>query len=226
MAWLPLESNPEVMNKYLYNLGMPEKFQLVDVYGLDPDLLATVPQPVLAVLLLFPCSDKYDEHKTKQEAEIAKKGQVISDKVFYVKQIVTNACGTIALVHSVANNLEKIELKDGHLKQFLDTAKTLTPEERGEILEKAEGIINAHKEVALEGQTEAPEPNEPVNYHFVAFVQKDGHLYELDGRKSFPVNHGSTSEDSFLQDAAKICKEYMARDPDELHFTVVALTAA
>lgn len=226
MAWLPLESNPEVMNKYLYNLGMPEKYQLVDVYGLDPDLLATIPQPVLAVLLLFPSSEKYDEYKAKQEAEIAEKGQVVTDNIFYVKQIVTNACGTIALVHSVANNLEKIKLNDGHLKKFIETATSMNPDERGELLQKAEGIINAHKEVALEGQTEAPEPNEPVNYHFVAFVQKDGHLYELDGRKSFPVNHGSTAEDTFLQDAAQVCKEYMARDPEELHFTVVALTTA
>lgn len=28
-------------------------------------------------------------------------------------------------------------------------------------------------------QFQAPDPSEPVNFHFVAFVCKDGELYEL-----------------------------------------------
>lgn len=226
MSWLPLESNPDVMNKYLYSLGIPEKWQMVDVYGLDPELLATVPRPVLAVVLLFPYCDKYHEYKAVQEAEIGEKGQTVSENVYYLKQVVPNACGTIALIHSVANNVDKIQLEDGHLKQFLDDTKSLDPEDRGDLLLKAEGIINTHKELALEGQTKAPEENERVLYHFVAFVHKDGDLYELDGRKSFPINHGRTSDDTLLEDAAKVCKQYIDRDPEALFFTVVALTAA
>ncbi|RZF32430.1 hypothetical protein LSTR_LSTR001894 [Laodelphax striatellus] len=215
------------MNKFLTNLGMStEKWQISDVYGLDPDVLAIVPRPVLALIMLFPCSDKYEEYKNVQEEEITKKGQTVPSNLYFVKQYVHNACGTIALIHSVANNLDRIKLGDGHLKQFLDDSIAKTPEERGDLLQNSLGIINTHKELAQEGQTAAPQPTDPVAYHFVAFVHKDGNLFELDGRKSFPINHGSTTPDTLLEDAVKIVKQYIERDPDTLQFTLVSLAAA
>ena len=35
--------------------------------------------------------------------------------------------------------------------------------------------------------------------HFIALVSKGGHLYEMDGRKAGPVNHGPTTDASFLE---------------------------
>lgn len=111
------------------------------------------------------------------------------------------------------------------MKQFFDDSKSLSPHERGELLKKCEGIINIHKEVASEGQTTPPDDNEEVLHHYVAFVHKEGHLYELDGSRDFPINHGPSSEDTFLKDAAAVCRQYMNIDPETVTFTVVALTA-
>jgi ubiquitin carboxyl-terminal hydrolase L3 len=60
--------------------------------------------------------------------------------------------------------------------------------------------------------------------HFASLCSEvDGCLYELDGRKPGPVNHGATSPDTLLQDAVKVVSQFMARDPTELRFTIVAL---
>ncbi|KAF4530863.1 hypothetical protein B566_EDAN018700, partial [Ephemera danica] len=86
------------------SLGVPDKHQVVDVLGLDKEMLAMVPQPVLALMLLFPITEKYEEY-LKQHEEKAK-AEDVSDKVFFVKQTIRNSCGAIALIHSVANNTD------------------------------------------------------------------------------------------------------------------------
>ncbi|KAL2747730.1 ubiquitin carboxyl-terminal hydrolase [Vespula maculifrons] len=207
MAWIPLESNPEVMTKFLHKLGVPEQWNMIDIYGLEPDLLAVVPRPVLAVILLYPESVKTEvQNKEDEETKSKDNGKDRPDGVYHMKQIISNACGTVALIHSVANNMEEINLKEGFLKSFLDDSKDLSFAERGELL--------------------APEEDTPVYYHFVAFVQKNGTLYELDGRKLAPVDHGPTTRETLLEDSVRVCKEYMARDPSEMRFTVVALAAS
>ena len=61
---------------------------------------------------------------------------------------------------------------------------------------------------------------------FISFVACDGCLYELDGRKSGPVNHGATTAETLLQDAVKVIQGFMQRDPDAVQFNMVALGPA
>lgn len=225
-TWIPLESNPEVMTKLLHKFGVPNEWYIVDVYGLEPDLLALVPKPVVAVILLYPLRKEEDNSKEDTETVKEKEENVSSSSdpdVYHMKQYIHNACGTIALIHGIANNLDSINLQGGFLKKFLDDSKNLSFTQRGELLLNSFEISVTHKELAQEGQTEAPNEETPVYHHFVAFVQRNGVLYELDGRKSAPINHGPTSPETLLNDAARVCKEYMARDPEEMSFTVVAL---
>lgn len=222
--WLPLESNPEVMSKFLTCLGMKPTWQFGDVYGLDPELLMMVPRPVCAVLLLFPITEKYDAFKKEEEERLKTEKQDNSD-VYFIKQTIGNACGTIGIIHVVANNLKHLEFEsDSPLKTFLEKTSKMTPEERATFLENDESIRVMHESSAQEGQTEAPSADERVNLHFISFVNVGGQLYELDGRKPFPIVHGKTSEETFLEDAVEVCKIFMARDPDELCFTIIALS--
>lgn len=222
--WLPLESNPEVMSKFLTCLGMKPTWQFGDVYGLDPELLMMVPRPVCAVLLLFPITEKYEAFKKEEEERLKTEKQDTSD-VYFIKQTIGNACGTIGIIHVVANNLKHLEFEsDSPLKTFLEKTSKMNPEERATFLENDESIRVMHESSAQEGQTEAPSADERVNLHFISFVNVGGQLYELDGRKPFPIAHGKTSEETFLEDAVEVCKIFMARDPDEVCFTIIALS--
>ncbi|EHB16778.1 Ubiquitin carboxyl-terminal hydrolase isozyme L3 [Heterocephalus glaber] len=209
--WLPLEANPEVTNQFLKQLGLHPNWQFVDVYGMDPELLSVVPRPVCAVLLLFPITEKYEVFRTEEEEKIKSQGQDVTSSVYFMKQTISNACGTIGLIHAIANNRDKMHFESGStLKKFLEESVSMSPEERARYLENYD----------------APNIDEKVDLHFIALVHVDGHLYELDGRKPFPINHGETSDETLLEDAIEVCKKFMERDPDELRFNAIALSAA
>ena len=58
------------------------------------------------------------------------------DSVYYTKQTIGNACGTIGLLHCVANSQNKLNFKAGSfLEEFLKATESLTPQARGKHLE-------------------------------------------------------------------------------------------
>ncbi len=52
---------------------------------------------------------------------------------------------------------------------------------------------------AKEGDTAPPPLEDEVDFGYAALVNKNNRLVELDGSKSFPIDHGKTSDNTILQ---------------------------
>jgi ubiquitin carboxyl-terminal hydrolase L3 len=93
------------MTSLVHNLGLSKKLAFHDVYSIDdPDLLAFVPRPAYALLLVFPVNAAYTSARQKEDAskeEYGGKGR--EEPVVWFKQTIRNACGLIGLLHGVAN---------------------------------------------------------------------------------------------------------------------------
>ncbi|XP_031482000.1 ubiquitin carboxyl-terminal hydrolase 3 [Nymphaea colorata] len=218
--WLPLEANPDVMNQFLWGLGLPEgEAEFHDVYGLEEELLEMVPKPVVAVVFLYPLTDETEaERLLEQEGT---EGEGVQGKVFFMKQTVGNACGTIGVLHALGNVTSEIKLTEGsYLDRFYKATANMSPLERAGFLEKDVEMESAHGVAAAAGDTEA---QQNVDTHFICFTCVDGVLYELDGRKDRPVAHGPSSPGSLLQDAAKVIRTFIMKNPESVNFNVMAL---
>lgn len=216
--WIPLESNPEVLTRFAHALGLSSLLTFTDVWSLD--LIDVVPAPCHAVLLLLPLTDKI--------LSIPRIPPSSKRFPYFCKQTIGNACGTIAVLHAVLNSQHSAAplVQDSFLARFYARTLDMTPEQRAEALQADDGLDAVHDEFAQMGQTDAPRPDEKVGLHFVAFVQHEGTLFELDGRMDHPIDHGACDRGVLHDAAAIIQSRYMAADPAEMRFTIMALTAA
>ncbi|KAH9973188.1 peptidase C12 ubiquitin carboxyl-terminal hydrolase 1 [Lactifluus volemus] len=225
--WIPLESNPDLFNNWAHKVGLVESdAEFVDIYGLDDDLLGLVPKPVKAVILLFPIRGKLEELRKTEEAQIKERGQVpVDPTVFWIKQTISNACGTIGLLHALTN-AQVIYEPESPIVRFIDACQDKTPFERAEFLESTELFADIHAAVATN-----------TDLHFTCFVQAPEssvreaeevattaakhRLIELDGGRAGPVDRGESVD--LLKDVAKYVKEQIIPKAPSLEFSMIAL---
>ena len=93
------------MTTLVHNLGLSKTLAFHDVYSIDDvDLLAFVPRPAHALLLVFPVNAVYEEGRRKEDGgKEEHEGFGDDEPVIWFKQTIRNACGLIGLLHAVAN---------------------------------------------------------------------------------------------------------------------------
>mmetsp|Transcript_19683 Transcript_19683/g.32892 ORF Transcript_19683/g.32892 Transcript_19683/m.32892 type:complete len:234 (-) Transcript_19683:642-1343(-) len=221
--WFPLESNPGVMNAYAEKMGLNiSEYSFTDVFSTEDWALDMVSKPVVGVVMLFPIKPASEEFARQEKEKIEVDGQIVSPNVYYMKQTIGNACGTIGILHAIGNARSVVSITPGsYLESLYERTSTMNPAEIAAFLEADDELEETHVSAAEGGQSQA---TMDVNTHFICFSHMDGHLYELDGRKQSPINHGPTSAETLLADACAVIKGFMDRDPGEVKFTIVALS--
>ena len=220
--WVGLESNPEVLSEFAHRGGVPDSWAFSDCLGLDDELLAFVPQPCLALILIFPWSK---EAVAARDAAMAPRSVPVPDGLYYMEQRVGEACGTIAVIHAVLNNVERLGLRSGALYDFWQQTRGLDKAARGLALAKCTAIEQLHAHQSQQGQTAAVERTE---YHFICFVHHNGKLYELDGSRPtrLPICHGDSSPETFLHDAARVVRDTFFAADGSVMFGITTLGPA
>lgn len=200
-CWTILENNPEVMNPLKKRLGLSDDLQFYDVYSLDePTLLAHIPRPAYALLVIIPLTKVWDEERKNEDAakeDYAGFGE--DEPVIWFKQTIGNACGSIGVLHSVINGPASNYIVPGSdFERIRRAAIPLKVSERAQMLYDSETFEAAHESVANLGDTAAPSPEagHRLGHHFISFVKtNDGHLWELEGSRKGPIDRGVLAED-------------------------------
>ncbi len=102
---------------------------------------------------------------------------------------------------------------NSYLDRFLQRVSGRKADEIAALLEEDKELESLHENAAIEGQSERPRLDDHIDTHFVCFCEVEGSLYELDGNKPFAVNHGNSSSETLLNDACRVIKGFMDRDP-------------
>lgn len=184
--WPPLESDPEILTEYMQSLGMSKAWELHEVIGLDPTLLSMVPESTVALVLTYARAESKGV-----KTEKAAKAKVVPDVDYYMWQTKTldNACGLIACIHAVFNNLAIVDIAEGSpLKIFYEASIKQSPEERANTLDNFTAIKTVHRDCGKKGQSNKIEKKEDTVYHFICFTRNPKkELIELDGIARKPI---------------------------------------
>ncbi|KAJ5112943.1 Ubiquitin carboxyl-terminal hydrolase [Penicillium angulare] len=217
-TFIPLENNPEVLSRLCSNLGVSPSLTFHDVFSTSPDLLALIPRPINAIILLadWPI---YKATRSAVEPTIPEyQGSGPDEPVIWIKQTIGHACGLMALLHCIFNlDGGSYILPGSSLGSIREESIGLKPHLRAKLLYDSMFLEEAHMEAASRGASRAPSPRDDNHHHFIGFVQKDGEVWELNGGMNGPLLRGklldgedllserglSLTVQDFLDEAAK-----------------------
>lgn len=195
MDWCTIESDPAVFSELLENIGA-KGLAVEEVYSFDDEEALAELGHIYGFIFLFRYTKPTEERACLIDFD---------PELFYARQVVTNACGTQAML-SVIMNIPDLEMSE-ELKQFKEFAMVLDSENRGYALGESEMIRRHHNSFAKPepfeyAQTRKAKDGDDV-FHFIAYIPFKKQVYELDGVEKGPILLGEVSENNSWIDITK-----------------------
>ncbi|KAF3031937.1 ubiquitinyl hydrolase 1 [Didymella heteroderae] len=226
--FIPLESNPDVFTSLIRQLGLSEALSFREVWSLND--VTSFPRPALALILIFPTSETYENHKSAEDATREDYIGGGADDIIWFKQTINNACGLYAILHAVCNGeAAGFVQSDSILSEFLRHYRSLQPQDSAQALEASASLEAIYNEAAMRGDSTVPEDaQEEVDYHYVCFVKhRHSHILELDGDRKGPIDKGvllKHDDDMLSEGSMNVVREYIQREKGgNIGFSLMAL---
>ncbi|XP_072238205.1 ubiquitin carboxyl-terminal hydrolase BAP1 [Leuresthes tenuis] len=204
-GWLELESDPGLFTLLVEDFGV-KGVQVEEIY----DLQSKCQSPVYGFIFLFKW---IEERRSRRKVNtLVDETSVIDEEIvndmFFAHQLIPNSCATHALL-SVLLNCSGVELGTtlSRMKAF---TKGFSPESKGYAIGNAPELARAHNSHARPEPRHLPEKQNGISavrtmeaFHFVSYVPIKDRLFELDGLKAYPIDHGPWGEDEEWTDKAR-----------------------
>ncbi|KPI88932.1 putative ubiquitin carboxyl-terminal hydrolase [Leptomonas seymouri] len=188
--WCLIESDPAVFTEMIQTVGV-KGVSVEDLMMLDASLLQQY-ERVYGLVLLF---------KWQSAEQAAPLGTVVKDApVFFAKQVIENACATLALVNTLCNYAEQVDLGP-KMQQYVSFSQAMDPEMRGSLLNEFDELREAHNSFAPRAafEREGKAPKDADAYHFVSFIYRQGHIWELDGLQDGPLQCREATDANYCE---------------------------
>uniref|UniRef100_A0A8C7DAR2 Ubiquitin carboxyl-terminal hydrolase n=1 Tax=Oncorhynchus kisutch TaxID=8019 RepID=A0A8C7DAR2_ONCKI len=207
-GWLELESDPVSLCVFcmcVCNVGV-KGVQVEEIY----DLQSKCPSPVYGFIFLFKWIE--ERRSRRKVSTLVDETSVIDDDIvndmFFAHQLIPNSCATHALL-SVLLNCSGVELGTT-LSRMKTFTKGFGPESKGYAIGNAPELAKAHNSHARPEPRHLPEKQNGISavrtmeaFHFVSYVPIKDRLFELDGLKAYPIDHGPWGEEEEWTDKAR-----------------------
>uniref|UniRef100_H2Z1R8 Ubiquitin carboxyl-terminal hydrolase n=1 Tax=Ciona savignyi TaxID=51511 RepID=H2Z1R8_CIOSA len=207
-GWKELESDPGLFTLLVEDFGV-EGVQVDEIY----DLQEAINRKVYGFIFLFKWNEAGRSRRKIQSTvdEPFCKDEEIVNKMFFAHQLVPNSCATHALL-SVLLNCEDVQLGPLITRLKTDTYK-FSPEMKGFAIGNIPELAFSHsKHARPETNPLLDMQNKPNGitstrtmeaFHYTSYFPLHGRLFELDGLKPFPIDHGPLPSDGTWHDMAR-----------------------